>query len=355
MEILLKLNVKSVVRFKSLSKSWLSLISDSRFRNLYFDRSSPTEKLLIISIRVLDLTVPSIDFNAPLNRDSYSYFEFEVPGEVFQPGIFKFGGCCRGFVLLDCLEHLCLWNPRTGFHKKVCRPPIDSNKELSRNLLFQGLGYDPLTDDYLVIQLFASITIYLQTHAKVFSIRANKWMENESTDLFFTYSQDYDTPCRVVNHVIHWLSSCLKEEIIVGFILAFDVAKRKFFEIASPIVFGDGMDEMRVLSEIEGLLSLNVYTNSKLSIDIWVMKEYRVECSWSKSIAVSLVDHVPQKFFFPVCVTKDGDIVGNDLCGLFKFNNKGQLKEMLSYQDVSAHLHVEMYQESFLSLPCPND
>ncbi|XP_022639885.1 F-box/kelch-repeat protein At3g23880-like, partial [Vigna radiata var. radiata] len=317
MEILLKLNVKSLVRCKSVCKSWLYLISDSHFKKLHFDLSAATEKFMFVSNRKL-LT---IDFNASLHYDS-SCVHFKVPHRIFHPYYFKFGGSCRGFLVLESWKHKYLWNPCTGFYKQVCMSPIEYSLENNPNydLLFRGLGYDPLTDDYLVVQLFNKLYSNDRKYAEVFSIRANKWMEIEPVNLSFTscYWDNY-RPGRVLNNVIYWLGCSFKEETTI-FILGFDVTERMFFEIAAPVDvapvnFANSMDR-KALSEVAGLLSLCVYKESNHSIEIWSMKEYRVESSWTKTSVVSLV--VPCRLINLLYVTKDGDIVGKDENKLIK-------------------------------------
>ncbi|WVZ13260.1 hypothetical protein V8G54_017790 [Vigna mungo] len=135
MEILLKLNVKSLVRCKSVCKSWLFLISDSHFKKLHFDLSAATEKFMFVSKRKL-LT---IDFNASLHHDS-SCVHFKVPRKIFHPHYFKFGGSCRGFLVLESWKHKYLWNPCTGFYKQVLifTVMIENMQRFSRSELISG-------------------------------------------------------------------------------------------------------------------------------------------------------------------------------------------------------------------------
>ncbi|XP_047164140.1 F-box protein CPR1-like [Vigna umbellata] len=231
---------------------------------------------------------------------------------------------------------------------------MDSLEDVSYHLLFQGLGYDPLTDDYLVVQLFKNLNTDDRKRAQVFSIRANKWMKIEPVNLSFTSCgwENY-RPGRVLNNVIHWLGCCLKEEMHVVFIIGFDVTKRMFFETVVPVGVGNNIDQI-ALSEYAGLLSLCVFKESNHSIEIWSMKEYKVESSWAKTSVVYLV--FPRRFFNLLCVTKDGDIVGEDYKQLIKYNKKGKVKENLSLARLYlSSFHVEIYKESFFSLPCHNE
>ena len=70
-QILLRLPVKSLARFKSVCKSWFSVISDPHFAISHFELAAAcTERLLFLGPTVHE--VRSIDFNAPLNDDSAS-------------------------------------------------------------------------------------------------------------------------------------------------------------------------------------------------------------------------------------------------------------------------------------------
>jgi hypothetical protein len=90
--------------------------------------------------------------------------------------------------------------------------------------------------------------------------------------------------------------------------------------------------------------------NNKI-VEIWVMKEYKVHSSWTKT-RVLLTDSIPDKYFSPRTSTKCGDIFGLDSCaGFVKYNDEGQFSGHNSY---SGDSYVAMYTESLLSLPEDN-
>ncbi|KAG5001248.1 hypothetical protein JHK87_022320 [Glycine soja] len=80
------------------------------------------------------------------------------------------------------------------------------------------------------------------------------------------------------------------------------------------------------------------------------MKEYKVDLSWTESIVI------PNNGFSPICITKDGGIIGSNITGsgrLEKLNDKGELLEHFIYGGgewlYSLNLQSAMYRESLLS------
>ncbi|TKY65859.1 F-box/kelch-repeat protein [Spatholobus suberectus] len=115
-EILLRLPVRSVSRFKCACKSWLSLISDPQFGISHYDlAAAPSHRLLL--------------------RSNYfeHYDEFR-----FQPEIL---GSCRGFILLYYLtrDEIIIGNPSIGARKRL--PDLEYYEII--NDLLHGFGFSP--------------------------------------------------------------------------------------------------------------------------------------------------------------------------------------------------------------------
>jgi hypothetical protein len=85
------------------------------------------------------------------------------------------------------------------------------------------------------------------------------------------------------------------------------------------------------------------------TVEIWVMKEYKVHSSWTKTHVLP-TDGIPNNFFSPLCSTKSGDIVGVDYHNrLVKYNDERPLLGHRSYRNNPA-----VYTECLLSLPGDN-
>jgi len=87
-----------------------------------------------------------------------------------------------------------------------------------------------------------------------------------------------------------------------------------------------------------------------VTIEIWVMKEYKVHSSWTKTLVLSL-DGIYIQYDPPICSTKCGHIIGTNGTGLVKYDGNGQLLQNRSYYNDPCGPLVAMYTESLLSLP----
>jgi len=92
-QILLRLSVKSLLRFKCVCKSWFSLISDPHFANSHADVSAA--RIVLISRTPTPVGIRSIDFETSINHDSISLdHPFLLPRSYC---FYEIKGSCRGF------------------------------------------------------------------------------------------------------------------------------------------------------------------------------------------------------------------------------------------------------------------
>jgi F-box interacting protein len=355
-QILMWLPVKSLIRFKCIRKLWFSLVSDSHFANSHFQLTAAAHTPRIMCISYLSHEIRSIDFEAFLNDDPASLnLNFSLPESYFPVEI---RGSCRGFILLYRDTNIYIWNPSTGFKKQIHGSPFRSKLAIH----IHGFGYDQLRDDYLVVVLSYDITV-VSTRLKFFSFRDNTWKETEGAP--FAYSV---IPSRrkgfLFNGSIHWLA--LRHDLRWNVIVAFDLMERKLFEMPLPNNVHHSALVHSGLWVFGKYLSVWAKDNANDTVEIWVMKEYNVHSSWTKTLVLS-VDAIPDHYFQPIYSTKNGDIIGrnmhstsvSDVIGsnhgtrLVKYNYKGQLLRHRSF--CNSPSEVVMYTESLLSLPGPGD
>ncbi|TKY52638.1 F-box/kelch-repeat protein [Spatholobus suberectus] len=364
-EILLRLPVRSVLRFKCVCKSWFSLISDSQFGISHYDlAAAPSHRLLL---RSDDFYVESIDIEAPLKKCSGAV-HFLIPpplpplhGEYDYYADFRqkldILGSCRGLVLLHYRRRrdLIIWNPSID----VCQRLPYFEYAIASQFLY-GFGYDSSSHDYLLILigLYGSESDEFENDEckgefQILSFKTNSW---NIDDIYVSYDHlgDEFRAGSLLNEALHWLVFSLDKEVPV--ILAFDLRQRSFSEI--PLVDHLTSDKYEVYSlrVMGGCLSVCCSVQAIIaSTEIWVMKEYKVHSSWTKSIVIP-THGIPNNRFSPICITRDGGIFGSNNRGtLEKLNDKGEPLEHLTYcrgQKLNkANLQVAMYIESLLPLP----
>ncbi|KAI4353040.1 hypothetical protein L6164_002018 [Bauhinia variegata] len=340
-EILLRLPVKSLLRFRCVSKSWLSLISNPEFAKMHFQlASNHTHKLLYIAAshaKSIDLQAPFYDDSAVANLN----FPFNSPAHNV-----AIMGSCRGFLLLKEETNLLLWNPSNGAQRQVPCTPIVSKTNVAPFLF--GFGYDPSTDEYLVLLgSYDPNATSLINHFELFSMKTNTWRINiMGTEFPYVNPNDEPVAGLFLNDAIHWLAS--RRDEWVGVILAFDFTKRNLIEVPMPDNVHFAFCDLRLLG---GCLSLSITGID--SVEIWVMKEYGVKPSWTKYIIVSVAE-IQTKSFSPICFTNGGEIVGVDGCsGIVKCNDKGELVEQRNLCQEWPECKATIYTETLLGLPSP--
>ncbi|KEH32246.1 putative F-box domain, galactose oxidase/kelch, beta-propeller, F-box associated interaction [Medicago truncatula] len=344
-QILLSLPVKSLTRFKCVCKSWFSLIShDAHFANSHFQLHAATQahRIAINSnsvpeIRSIDLESSFIDDSAYANHTFLPYSDLELKCS------------CRGFILLHTCSDIHLWNPSTGAHKQI---PLSPNHF---SLYFYGFGYDQLTDDYLVVLLSYdshSQSPNILSHLEFFSLRDNVWKEIECTQCPYTSTfNDNPHAGSLYNGAIHWLAFHRDfHPWYDNVIVAFDLTERKLLEMSPP----DDLEHIPqdcglwVFGDFFSIWAAN-YAND--TVEIWVMKEYKVKSSWTVTLVLP-IDGIPTMYFYPLCCTKSGYIIGTDgEFGLVKYDDNGELLEHSSKcEDPCGGSQVVVYTKSLLSL-----
>jgi hypothetical protein len=140
-------------------------------------------------------------------------------------------------------------------------------------------------------------------------------------------------------------------------IIAFDLMEKKLLEMSLPDNFDHEPPEydLWVFGEFLSLWAMD-YDND--TVEIWVMKEYKVHSSWIKTHVLH-VNGIPTQYFTPICSTKSGNIFGTDYTArrLVMYNNKGKLRKHESYYGgpLGPPGHdVTTYTKSLLSLPSNN-
>ena len=187
--------------------------------------------------------------------------------------------CCDGLVcLLKGREEVVIWNPLLRKYRKL---PSEKPKGVPDFWLSQfAFCHDHQNDDYKVLRLFQYNDLPIEI--KVYSLKSQRWKKVEE---HWPNKEICHWESASFNGVVHWLVSdfgVLEKESL----LAFDLASEKFKLYTTPV--SPDVDQETRLEALGGYLCfvVNVYGEYN---DVWVMKEYGVESSWTQIYKIEKV------------------------------------------------------------------
>lgn len=277
-EILSRMPVKSLLKFRCVSKSWRSLIDSNRFIKKHLDNSTKNPSFSLHNI-ILNSIGPQrgpkqCSLRSLLNDPFIDRFTFSDLSNIEWSSI-NVAGCYNGLVciLLDRKQFI-LWNPSTRKTKKL--PAID-RKIKHGHITNYGFGFDDLSGDYKVfgIASFFWVSGRYEAICKVYSLQTNSWKLVKKGDV-----SPFDKEGKFASGKLHW-------DRTVGLryrwnITSFDLRSEAYGAVELP-VFLDGC-----LSGSMGVLGgcLSVLCDYYSHLNIWVMKQYGVKESWDKVVTI---------------------------------------------------------------------
>jgi F-box interacting protein len=200
-------------------------------------------------------------------------------------------GSCNGIICLARDPLVVLWNPSI---RKVKELPPFENPDICQHMTY-GFGYDYVTDDYKVVAFLgycglrdsSTGDLVLKAEVKVNTLGTNFWRNIQ--DFPFDSLPDISSGGKFVSGAINWLASTSWNEGPY-FIVSLDLGNESYQKILPP-----DYGEVHVIA-----LSLGVLRDCLCMIsghDIWIMKEYGNQESWTKLFSVSYIRD-PSKLYF---------------------------------------------------------
>ncbi|XP_059310318.1 putative F-box protein At3g25460 [Lycium ferocissimum] len=271
-EILIKVQVASLLRFKSISKSWNALISDVVFTKAHRDLS----KMLGCEKLLLRRSTGEFDFVNLKNSNKIT-----IEKQLFPPKGFLGANVlcsCDGLVLLKkpkAYKKFVLWNPSSGEHRILECPYM---KPHGYTYLYAcGLCYDSTTNDYKVILIYWLFYAMYSTSKDSWTTKTTPRVlqqclyesELALNSRSYMCSQGIANKNRVYWSVNQKLNYNVRKTCAF---IDFDVTLDEFKEFPIPTSTSDHENFFR-LSTLKGRLSAyggNGYFNE---LNIWIMKQ----------------------------------------------------------------------------------
>ncbi|XP_060171009.1 F-box/kelch-repeat protein At3g06240-like [Lycium barbarum] len=273
MDILSRLPVRPVFRFKCVSKFWMTLISESYFTMKHLNRAInnlSSQKILFISQRNGEFSLYCSSLSSVRLFEDIQKLDWPSNRKPWSCRLY----CCyNGLALIGIGNYpeykhhiLLLWNPSTG-ESIVLPDPSFSPKRL----YICGLGYDLTSDDYKILKIDGA------SRNEIITLKSGSWRKIEKHPIgVYPVLTDMDS-LAFVHGAFHWLDSSLNNSVV-----SFSISNEVYGEIPLPegmSLDGFNMDNIIYgVSVFEGMLC--VYSTHIRKYTLWVMKDYGVKESW---------------------------------------------------------------------------
>ncbi|GJV48627.1 F-box domain containing protein [Tanacetum coccineum] len=278
-EIMERLPVKSLIRFRSVSKQWLSLIDSSNFINNYhINRKHPEHHVFVQYKQENGKKYISIidDSSFPNQKSSLT-----VPGPL---SLLRHAKPCSSVDGLLCFygvrrdvagqaKMAVLWNPAI---RKSVGIPIPNQLSSLKGSTHIGFGICPNTSDPKLVRINTFIdSKTVDWEVEVYAWSARVWKSVSNIPPAFKYSY-LESGQVYVGGFIYFgaLDYRLLGKITSNLIVSFDLKSNEFGEVCLPdrLVNTYNLGVMKVYESL-GLLEHNQYDDDILSCGVWVMKE----------------------------------------------------------------------------------
>ncbi|XP_058202598.1 F-box/kelch-repeat protein At3g23880-like [Rhododendron vialii] len=293
-QILPRLPVKSLLRFRCVSKSWRSLISQPQFVKTHLSLASKNtsyahHRLILTGQYPPSTGVKSCSLYSILNEQSDTAVDLDCPLKGSRWRIMVVG-CCDGLVCIAAGNEVCIWNPSTRKSKRL------PNARMPYLFCRYGFGYDESIDDCKVVGFFSNSGAGCgDVKVKLYTSKTDWWRSILDSSDFIPWN-DSGIYVKGALHCAPWGRSC---QVIVSL----DLAKEKFGEVLQPD-YGDGHSQS-MLAVVSGCLCV-VRNYDGACVDVWMMKEYDRRESWIKLVVIPYgnLNYSP-----PLCILKNGEVL----------------------------------------------
>ncbi|XP_059289504.1 F-box protein CPR1-like [Lycium ferocissimum] len=364
--ILSRLTVKSLIRYRCISKIWYTLLQSSYFINLHIKRPTTTKDQFILFKRSLrdeegkfksllsflcggddsdDLIPITPNIEVPYLCSSYASLYHSLIGP------------CNGLIVLTDTQSIVLLNPATRKYNLLQPSPFGCPQGLNRYVRGLGFGFDLTVNNYKVVRISE---IYSDPYkdpcvrgfkVEIYDLDIDSWREQnyEEEELPLVFR----VPCSEIFYkgVVHWFATADTEVI-----LCFDMSTDTFRNMKMPdtCYVLDGKRYGLVI--FDESLTLICYRDPTCEIDptvdmmdIWTMKDYGVNDSWIKLYTIR-----PLSIESPLTVWKDLLLLQSRTGQLISYNFISDEVKEFNLHGYPSSLRVIVYKESLTSVPKEN-
>jgi F-box interacting protein len=323
-EILYRLPVKLLVQLRCLCKLFYSPIADPTFAKKHLQLSTKHHHLMIASWNNL---AELVEYDSPI-PSVLSTFTVVTQTQIYPPNTLTIRGnfvdvmcSCDGIFccMLKAGTYL-LWNRSVRKYKLL--PPLENHMWTSLSF-----GYDHFIDNYKV---------------SVNTLGTDYWTRIEGIPHYYDicglgiFSSDF----------VNWLAI---DESSLYFILSLDFEKESYQQLLLPEIENDSW----TLSVARDCLCVS--RTSDTILNIWIMKEYGNQESWTKSYIVPNLQDWGFKAYKALYISEDDKllvqcyVMGRGKMKLVVYDSKTDTLNIPEFQNIYLQMNAKVYIESLIS------
>ncbi|KAL8031233.1 hypothetical protein ABFX02_13G011200 [Erythranthe guttata] len=347
-EILSRLPVLSLIRFKSVCKSWKMIIKNPAFISKHHQTIASTEgsETLLVNRRDNATNKRVVSLLRKEGKDAFA-LDQDLP-TVFN-NMFnhvRLIGPCNGIVCLyGYPDNIALWNPRIRDFKILPISKIPrSSKVLGGDI---GLGFDSETRDFKVMQILFCGSV---NRVEIYSLKTNSWRKYKGVlPADIMYNNLWSMVHK--NEIFCWLAQDIsKIDVILSFHMINEIFQITPLPplISTNDVFGGITRAIMPLKQSSiGLIVYPIKDSDKV-FDVWIANELGGNVDlWCKIASIGPISSVER----PLALWENDEFVLENSRGeLVMYNCSNQEIKNLGFYGKRSRLEVLVYKESLFTV-----
>jgi len=330
-EILCRLPVKLLGQLRCLSKSLNSLISDPKFARKHLQLSTKRHHLMLTcrfddnssEWLLCDSPIPSIFSTSTVFTQTQLYPPNSITTLFSHGQKFVDLGCSSDGIFCGELNlgSYFLWNPSITKYK-LLPPLVNSCQGHPYSISF---GYDHFIDNYKVI------SVSTENEVSVYTLGTDYWTRIENIpNNYCVHSTG-----TFVSGTVNWFAT---DDSSMHFILSLDLEKGSYQHLLLP----NSNNDSSMLSLIRDCLCLSA--SSDMFMDVWIMKEYGDQESWTKLYVVPDIQDQGLKPFKALYIYEDDQLL------LEFYAMEGGNIKLVVYDSKTGTLNIPEFQNNYEQL-----
>ncbi|CAK9160067.1 unnamed protein product [Ilex paraguariensis] len=355
-DILSRVPVKSLLRFRCVSEPWCNIIDQPHFASLQITRSSEEPTSLIVSEPTLRKSTLGLH---PVKEKEGTFETSENPLVEFDLSMYHATGSCNGlFYFAEYYSEglIIVSNP---LKREVQRLPPAPAKNIDTRLNFfktYGMGFDNSTKTFKLVCVFFQERTFgpprYRLGTLVHTLGTGSWREISQVPPYPICSKPV-----FAHGALHWIVHpyVRYHDTTEGMIVSFDLRKEKF-SLPSHPNFHSKDCEFFQLVDLNGNLGM-ADLSCKSKIEIWVMKDFERK-QWVREYRIEICaaeGRFDNRHIEVIGLWKHGDILMRSLLrpsqGYFIYNQKTGLRSTNSSNDLRHRSTISSHRGSLIPLP----